>query len=135
MPCDFIVPAQAPPGADLEAHRLLVANALAQSAALAFGKDELAAPHRHYGGNQPSTSIVLPRLDPHALGALLALYEHKVFAQGVVWGINSFDQWGVELGKAMAKALVPALAGEASTGLDSSTRALVARIRSARAAD
>ena len=112
-----------------------MANALAQSAALAFGKDEPAAPHRHYRGNQPSTSIVLPRLDPHALGALLALYEHKVFAQGVVWGINSFDQWGVELGKAMAKALVPALAGEASTGLDSSTRALAARIRSTRASD
>jgi len=135
VPCDFVVPAQASAGADREAHRLLVANALAQSAALAFGKDEPAAPHRHYRGNQPSTSIVLPRLDPHALGALLALYEHKVFVQGVVWGINSFDQWGVELGKARAKALVPALAGEASAGLDSSTRALVARIRGTRAAD
>src|SRR5215470_9349049 len=135
VPCDFVVPAQASAGADLEAHRLLVANALAQSAALAFGKDEPAAAHRHHRGNQPSTSIVLPRLDPHALGALLALYEHKVFAQGVVWGINSFDQWGVELGKAMARALVPALAGEASAALDSSTRALVARIRGARAAD
>jgi glucose-6-phosphate isomerase len=92
-----------------------MANFLAQSAALAFGKteaearaeleaagiaaDQIAAllPHKVFAGNQPSTTIVLPRLDPFHLGMLLALYEHKVFVQGVVWGINSFDQWGVEL--------------------------------------
>jgi glucose-6-phosphate isomerase len=135
VPSDFIVPAQPAGGADREAHRLLVANALAQSAALAFGRESPAAPHRHHPGNQPSTTIVLPRLDPHSLGALLALYEHKVFVQGVVWGVNSFDQWGVELGKAMAKALAPALEGGEARGVDSSTRALAARIRAAGDAD
>jgi len=135
VPSDFIVPAQPATGADPEAHRLLLANALAQSAALAFGRDDLVAPHRHHPGNQPSTTLVLPRLDPHSLGALLALYEHKVFVQGVVWGINSFDQWGVELGKAMANALAPALEGGEAGGADSSTRALIARIRAAGDAD
>jgi len=130
-PCDFIVPARSAPGADAEAHRLLVANALAQSAALAFGEDRPEAPHRHQPGNQPSTTIVLPRLDPHSLGALLALYEHKVFVQGVIWGVNSFDQWGVELGKTMAKMLAPALERGADPAIDGSTRALLARIRAA----
>jgi glucose-6-phosphate isomerase len=130
VPADFIVVAQQAPDADQEAHRHLVANALAQSAALAFGKDEPAAPHRHYPGNQPSTTILLPRLDPRSLGALLALYEHKVFVQGVIWGVNSFDQWGVELGKIMTRSLGPALEGKASTdGLDASTATLLARIR------
>ncbi len=135
VPSDFIVVAQPAAGADREAHRLLLANALAQSAALAFGGDDSAAPHQRCPGNQPSTTIVLPRLDPHSLGALLALYEHKVFVQGVVWGINSFDQWGVELGKAMAKRLGPALEGGQAAATDSSTRALIARIRAAGEAD
>ncbi len=135
VPSDFIVPARPATGADPEAHRLLVANALAQSAALAFGRDDPAAPHRHHPGNQPSTTIVLPRLDPRSLGALLALYEHKVFTQGVVWGVNSFDQWGVELGKALAKGLGPALEGGGAGELDSSTRMLLARIRAAGDAD
>jgi glucose-6-phosphate isomerase len=135
VPSDFIVVARAAAGADAEAHRLLVANALAQSAALAFGSEAPAAPHRNHPGNQPSTTIVLPRLDPSSLGALLALYEHAVFVQGVVWGINSFDQWGVELGKTLAKGLAPALDGGEAGDVDSSTRALIARIRAAGAVD
>jgi glucose-6-phosphate isomerase len=135
VPCDFIVAARPAPRADADSHRLLVANALAQSAALAFGKDDPAAPHRHHPGNQPSTTIVLPRLEPHSLGALLALYEHKVFVQGVVWGVNSFDQWGVELGKTLAQAIAPALASGDGSTADSSTRELIARVRSAREAD
>jgi glucose-6-phosphate isomerase len=135
VPSDFIVPAQPAAGTDLGTHRLLVANALAQSAALAFGSEHVTAPHRRYAGNQPSTTVVLPRLDPQSVGALLALYEHKVFVQGVVWGVNSFDQWGVELGKAMAKALLPALEGGEADGVDGSTRALIARIRAAGDAD
>jgi glucose-6-phosphate isomerase len=130
VPCDFIVPAEGAPGTDPAAHRLLVANALAQSAALMLGMEAPDAPARAYPGNQPSTTIVMPRLTPEALGALIALYEHKVFVQGAVWGINSFDQWGVELGKAMAKSLAPALAGGATESLDASTRQLVARLRS-----
>ncbi|MGH8681221.1 MAG: glucose-6-phosphate isomerase [Burkholderiales bacterium] len=135
VPTDFIVPARPATGADPGAHRLLLANALAQSAALAFGGGDPAAPERRCPGNQPSTTIVLPRLDPRSLGALLALYEHKVFVQGVVWGINSFDQWGVELGKAMAKGLGAALDGGQAAAMDSSTRALIARIRAAGEAD
>ena len=135
VPSDFIVPAQPATGTDSQAHRLLLGSALAQSAALAFGGGDPAAPQRRCPGNQPSTTIVLPRLDPRSLGALLALYEHKVFVQGVVWGINSFDQWGVELGKAMAKGLGPALQGGQADGTDSSTRALIARIRAAGEAD
>jgi glucose-6-phosphate isomerase len=135
VPSDFIVPAKPATGADPQGHRLLLASALAQSAALAFGGGDPAAPQRRCPGNQPSTTIVLPRLDPRSLGALLALYEHKVFVQGVVWGINSFDQWGVELGKAMAKGLGPALQGSQADAMDSSTRALIARIRAAGDAD
>jgi glucose-6-phosphate isomerase len=131
VPCDFIVAARGAPGADDEAHRHLLLNALAQSAALAFGKNEPGAPHRHYPGNQPSSTIVLPQLEPYALGALLALYEHKVLVQGVIWGVNSFDQWGVELGKTMARALGTAFAAGVSESLDGSTRALIARIRTA----
>lgn len=143
VPCDFVASAQS--DFPLPGHQApLIANFLAQSAALAFGKTEVEAradleaagvlpeqvaallPHKVFAGNQPSTTILLPRLDPYHLGMLLALYEHKVFVQGVVWGINSFDQWGVELGKQVAGRLLPALLGEASTdGLDQSTRALI----------
>ncbi len=121
-------------------HDLLISNALAQSAVLAFGKtaEEVAAEgvpahlvaHKVMPGNRPSTTIVADRLDPRTLGKLVALYEHSVFTQGVVWGINPFDQWGVELGKAMAKKIVPLLTGNASQeGLDSSTTALAQRYR------
>lgn len=143
VPCDFIASAQSDfPLPDHQAP--LMANFLAQSAALAFGKTEADAraeleaagvpdaqiatllPHKIFAGNQPSTTIILPRLDPFSLGMLVALYEHKVFVQGVVWGINSFDQWGVELGKQLAGRLLPALKGEGGLeGLDASTRALI----------
>jgi glucose-6-phosphate isomerase len=122
---------------------LLLANALAQTKALAFGRtaDELRAadvpealvPHKEMPGNRPSTFLLLEKLTPFALGSLIALYEHVVFTQGAVWGIDSFDQWGVELGKELAVQLEPVVAGEADTiGQDASTSALVARIRALR---
>ena len=83
-------------------------------------------PHKVFAGNRPSTTLLLPRLDPYHLGLLLALYEHKVFVQGVIWGINSFDQWGVELGKQLASRVLPVLNGEAGKEtLDASTRGLI----------
>ena len=107
---DFVVVAKAM-GSDPEAHRLLLAHAAAQSEALMTGR-VTGNPHRDCPGNRPSTTIVLPELDPASLGALLALYEHKVFVQGVIWGINSFDQYGVELGKEIAGTVAPALRGD-----------------------
>jgi glucose-6-phosphate isomerase len=147
VPSDFIASAQT--DYPLPGHQApLMANFLAQSAALAFGKTEVEArrdleaagvsaeqmsellPHKVFAGNQPSTTIILPRLDPYSLGMLLALYEHKVFVQGVVWGINSFDQWGVELGKQLAGRLLPALKGEIEANeLDASTCGLIAWCR------
>ncbi len=142
IPCDFIgvVRAAEPLG---EHQDLLVANLLAQPEALAFGKtrDEVIADgvdpdqvaHRVFAGNHPSTVIVLPELTPHTLGQLIALYEHKVFTQGAVWNINSFDQWGVELGKQLAQRIVPELQVEAESdeelSHDSSTNALIRRYR------
>jgi glucose-6-phosphate isomerase len=108
-----------------EQHRALLANMLAQSAALLRGDGDPAAdPQRYYPGNRPSNTLLLNRLTPASLGALLALYEHKVFVQGTIWHINSFDQWGVELGKRMANALLDDPGG---AGFDPSTRALLAR--------
>ena len=142
--CDFLFflePVNPLPGTDApDQHDLLVANVLAQSAVMAFGRtaDEVAAdgtapelvPHKVMPGDRPSSTIVGDRLDPRMLGRLVALYEHSVFTQGVVWGINSFDQWGVELGKVMAKKIAPLLTGSGDDGdLDSSTAALAARYR------
>ena len=121
-------------------HDLLVANVLAQSAVLAFGKtaQEVAADgtaedlvaHKVMPGNRPSSVIFSEKLDPRTLGRLVGLYEHSVFTQGVVWGINSFDQWGVELGKVMAKKIAPLLTtGGSDEGLDSSTQELARRYR------
>jgi len=91
---------------------------------------ERLAPHRVFPGGRPTTTILYPLLTPSVLGQLMALYEHKVFVQGVIWGVNSFDQWGVELGKEMAGRLEPVLGGEQTTdGLDGSTVGLVAAIR------
>ena len=122
-------------------HRLLVANAFAQGRALAFGRTasetretgvpEELVPHRTFPGNRPSATLVADRLTPTSLGSLIALYEHSVFTQGAIWGIDSFDQWGVELGKEMAGELVPYLSGETEGGLDASTEALVRRYRQA----
>jgi glucose-6-phosphate isomerase len=114
-------------------HDLLVSNVFAQGEALAFGRD-VEDPHRVMEGNRPSNTILADRLTPHSLGALVALYEHSVFTQGAVWDLNSFDQWGVELGKALAKAIVPELqaAGEPELAHDSSTNALIRRYRAGR---
>jgi glucose-6-phosphate isomerase len=125
-------------------HDLLMANVFAQAEALAFGKsaDELRAegapeatiPHRVCEGNRPTNVILADELTPFALGSLVALYEHSVFTQGAIWGIDSFDQWGVELGKVLAKRIVPELTAEDEPGLahDSSTNALIRRYRGSR---
>jgi glucose-6-phosphate isomerase len=143
IPCDFIgfMHSLNPLG---DHHDLLMSNVFAQSEALAFGKtaDEVRAegtaeeivPHRVMEGNRPSNTILAERLDPHTLGTLVALYEHSTFVQGTVWGIDSFDQWGVELGKVLAKRIVPELQaeGKPKLGHDSSTNALIRRYREAR---
>jgi len=125
-------------------HDLLTSNVFAQAEALAFGKGEgevraegapeAAIPHRIMEGNRPSSVLFADRLTPHVLGSLVALYEHSVFTQGVVWGIDSFDQWGVELGKALAKRIVPELTSDSEPELehDSSTNALIRRYRAMR---
>ncbi len=143
IPCDFIGFANTlnPIG---EHHDILMSNIFAQAEALAFGKTaaEVAAegtpdwlvPHRTFEGNRPSTVLLADRLTPHVLGALIALYEHSVFTQGAIWNIDPFDQWGVELGKVLAKRIIPELESTASPDLkhDSSTNALIRRYRQLR---
>jgi len=144
VPADFLVAAQpAYPERDGH-HRILVANALAQTEALMRGQTEAEArrelgaqglegerleallPHKVFPGNRPTTTILYRRLDPRILGTLLALYEHKVFVQGAIWNVNSFDQWGVELGKQLAQVILPELTGEEEpSGHDASTRGLL----------
>ncbi len=143
IPCDFLIGAE-PVAADKSHHQALTANCLAQTEALMRGRtleeataqlqaaglsgDKVAAlaPHKVFPGNRPTNTLVYKRLDPATLGKLIALYEHKVFVQGVIWGVNSFDQWGVELGKELAQRLMPVVSGEATaTGLDTSTAGLV----------
>lgn len=143
IPCDFIGFCQTlnvlPPH-----HDLLMANVFAQTEALAFGKtyeqviadgvDPKIAPHRVFDGNRPTSTILADRLTPRTLGALIALYEHKVFVQGAIWDINSFDQWGVELGKVLASKIAPELDSKAEPDLkhDSSTNTLIRRYRARR---
>nr|ABH11436.1 cytosolic glucose-6-phosphate isomerase [Diacronema lutheri] len=143
IPCDFFAPAQTqnPIG---EHHPILLSNFFAQTEALMQGKsledvkgelaasgkgaEEIAAlaPHKVFEGNKPTNSILVEKLDPRTLGAVIAMYEHKIFAQGIIWGINSFDQWGVELGKALAKAILPELGGDAPVSShDASTNGLI----------
>ena len=141
IPCDFIAFGHSlnPLG---EHHDILTANVFAQAEALAFGKtaDEVKAdgvpdwqvPYRTFDGNHPSSMIMAERLTPFALGTLVALYEHSVFTQGVIWDINSFDQWGVELGKVLAKRIIPELQSNAKLAHDSSTNALIGRYRAMR---
>ena len=140
IPCDFIAfgHALAPLGRH---HDLLLANVFAQAEALAFGKtpaevkaegtSDRLVPHRVFEGNRPSNTILAERLTPEVLGALVALYEHSVFTQGVIWNVNSFDQWGVELGKALAQRIIPELESEPAPKLkhDSSTNNLIRRYR------
>ncbi|NLU78359.1 glucose-6-phosphate isomerase [Micromonospora sp. HNM0581] len=143
VPADFI--AFSEPNHDIgDMHDLFMSNFFAQTAALAFGRtaEQVAAegtaaslvPHKVMAGNHPTTSIVANRLTPATLGQLVALYEHIVLTEGVIWGINPFDQWGVELGKVMANQLAPLLTGDQAdlTGLDSSTAALISRYRTQR---
>jgi glucose-6-phosphate isomerase len=120
-------------------HDLLLSNVFAQGEALAFGKtpDEVRAegtpeelvPHRVFEGNRPTNTILAQRLNPRTLGSLVALYEHSAFTQGMIWGINSFDQWGVELGKVLAKRIIPELQGDGEFVHDSSTNELIRRYR------
>ncbi|MFO0963500.1 MAG: glucose-6-phosphate isomerase [Phycisphaerales bacterium] len=143
VPCDFIAFAQ--PLHDLGPHQdMLLANAIAQARVMAFGQSaqellaqgtpEALVPHKQMEGNRPSTFLLCEKLTPRMLGRLVALYEHKVFTAGALWNIDSFDQWGVELGKKVANSLLPALGPDAAAGAgagagDSSTEALVARYR------
>jgi glucose-6-phosphate isomerase len=127
IPCDFIgfVNSLNPVG---DHHAKLMANFFAQTEALAFGLPEETVeqqPHKSFEGNKPSNSLLIDRLTPRTLGALIALYEHKIFAQGVIWNINSYDQWGVELGKVLAKAILPELEQGAPGEHDCSTRGLI----------
>jgi glucose-6-phosphate isomerase len=144
VPCDFIC-FESSLNSGGRHHDLLVANVFAQAEALAFGKTaadvaaegtpEWLVPHRTFAGNRPSNVLMAERLTPAVLGAFVALYEHSVFTQGVVWSINSFDQWGVELGKVLAQQIVPELETDAEPelGHDSSTNALIRRYRRSRA--
>jgi len=143
IPVDFLIAAN-PHEALPPHHDKLVANVFAQSEALMLGKtkDEVLselkgqglsrtkikelAPHKVFPGNRPSNTLIYPKLTPEMLGTLIALYEHKVFVQGTIWEVNSYDQWGVELGKQLAKALLPKVEGAPSDGHDSSTRGLLA---------
>jgi len=150
IPCDFLVAAEThnPLG---QHHPMLLANVLAQAEALMRGKTgeevrgeltaaglsateiEALGPHRVFPGNRPSNFLLYRTLDPYTLGMLIALYEHKVFVQGVIWDINSFDQWGVELGKALAKVILPELTGTGSAAVhDGSTAGLIEAIRTLR---
>ena len=109
IPCEFLVAAQGFEPDLQHHHDLLVANCLAQSEALMLGREPLTgkSPHREFSGNRPSTTLLYRQLTPHTLGKLIALYEHRVFVEGTIWGINSFDQWGVELGKELATNMLP----------------------------
>jgi glucose-6-phosphate isomerase len=145
IPCDFIAFAQTLNALGRH-HDMLLANVFAQTEALAFGKTreqvnaegtpDWLVPHRMFAGNRPSNTILMDRLTPAALGKLVALYEHSVFTQGVIWNIDSFDQWGVELGKVLAQRIIPELTSKTAPKLnhDSSTNNLIRRYRSLRGA-
>jgi len=140
IPCDFIAFGETlnPIGRH---HNMLLANVCAQTEALAFGKTlkevkaegtpEWLAPHRVFEGNRPTNTIIADKLTPETLGKLIALYEHSVFTQGAIWNIDSFDQWGVELGKVLAQRIIPELESTSAPklGHDSSTNALIRRLR------
>ena len=150
IPCDFLAPIETQNklteaiNAPVDHHPILLSNYFAQTEALAFGKDEATVrkelvakgmdaakveelvPHKIFEGNKPSNSFLFQKLTPRTLGSLISLYEMKIFTQGAVWNINSFDQWGVELGKQLAKAILPELASDGKvTSHDSSTNGLI----------
>jgi len=147
IPCDFLAAARShsPLG---EHHPILLSNYLAQTEALMMGRTpaearaeleaagvsgeqlELLTAARTFPGNNPTNSFLYPQLTPHVLGMLIALYEHKIFTQGVIWNINSFDQWGVELGKQLAKKILPELQSDGEvSGHDASTNALINQVK------
>ncbi|MEM7489703.1 MAG: glucose-6-phosphate isomerase, partial [Pseudomonadota bacterium] len=145
VPCEFMVAAKGHEPALDHHHKLLIANCLAQSEALLRGRShdeakakvadkydgaelDRQAAHRVFQGDRPSTTLIYPMLDPAILGGIVALYEHRVFVEGVMLGINSFDQWGVELGKELATSLGPLVDGADATGKDASTRGLLAQL-------
>jgi len=152
IPCDFLAPlhSQYAPGHGRH-HAMLLANLIAQSEALMVGKSldaaraelraegrsetevERLAPHKVFPGNRPSNAVLFDRLDARTLGALLALYEHRIFVQGWIWNVNSFDQWGVELGKKLARTVLAELEGGAPSPHDPSTASLIERVRAGRA--
>ncbi len=149
VPIDFLAPCRSQYPLD-DHHEQLLANLLAQAEALMIGKTEAEAraeleaagldaaavahllPHKVFEGNRPSTTILFDALDPHTLGMILAFYEHRIFVQGRIWGVNSFDQWGVELGKQLAKAIHGELVGGAARAHDASTAAAIAHVRARR---
>ena len=149
VPVDFLF-AATPTKADEGHHHVLLANVLAQSQALAFGLTEdqvrtqmadqgvaeneinRLAPHRTFAGDRPSTTLLYKQLDPATLGRLIALYEHKTFVEAAVWGINPFDQWGVELGKTLATRLGPSINGDNDANLDTSTAGLLNHVKNLR---
>ncbi|MEM0978235.1 MAG: glucose-6-phosphate isomerase [Pseudomonadota bacterium] len=148
IPCEFMVAREAHEAHLTHQHRLLVANCLAQSEALLRGRDldeartlmaaagfegdelQRQAAHRVFPGDRPSTTLIYPKLTPSVLGQIIALYEHRVFVEGAIWGINSFDQWGVELGKILATDMAPLLDGADAHSKDGSTQGLIAHMRS-----
>jgi len=152
VPCDFIAPVDShnPISENLH-HEILLANFLAQTEALMLGKTseqvlselkdsnmapdqiEKILPHKVFLGNRPTNSIMFQKLTPYMLGNLIAMYEHKIFVQGCIWNINSFDQWGVELGKQLAKVILPELQSEdVVTSHDASTNGLISHIKNNR---
>lgn len=132
VPCEFLVAARGHEPELDHHHVLLLANCLAQSEALMRGRDHT-NPHRVFEGNRPSTTLIYDRLSPFRLGQIIALYEHRVFVEGVILGLNSFDQWGVEIGKELAQEMAPLLTRDApDTDKDSSTRRLLDFVRKSR---
>lgn len=143
IPCDFIAFGK-PVHAIGRHHDMLVSNVFAQAEALAFGKtaeeveaegtEDWLVPHRVFNGNRPSNTLLAEQLDPSTLGKLIALYEHSVYTQGVIWNIDSFDQWGVELGKVLANRIIPELESQDPPPLDhdSSTNNLINKYRAMR---
>ncbi len=150
IPVEFLIAAEAHEKGDAIHHTLLVSNCLAQSQALMKGRSQkeaeaqliasgkskkeaaALAPHKTFTGNRPSLTLAYKKLDPFTLGRLIALYEHRVFVEGVIWGLNSFDQWGVELGKELATGLQPAVEGKKVEGLDGSTLGLLQHLKALR---
>ena len=132
VPCEFMVAAEGHEEDLAHQHNLLVSNCLAQSEALMIGRTEADTTHRIFPGNRPSTTLMYRKLDPFTLGRIVALYEHRVFVEGAIWGLNSFDQWGVELGKELAKTMLPLVEGGDASAKDGSTAGLLAALSALR---